>query len=82
MMMMWGGIEGKMGGRKRGVAFAAGNYEARISLFTPRKLNFKWLSPGSLSHRFTDPPLPNMAVFFSIFPQLRISSDLSLCRCP
>lgn len=56
MMMMWGGIEGKMGGRKRGVAFAAGNYEARISLFTPRKLNFKWLSPGSLSHRFTDPP--------------------------
>lgn len=30
-----------------GFASAAGNYGGRISLFTPRKLNFKRLSPGS-----------------------------------
>lgn len=35
-----------------GFASAAGNYGGRISLSTPRKLNFKWLSPGSFSVSF------------------------------
>lgn len=61
-MMM--GREGGMDGW--GFASAAGNYGGRISLFTPRKLNFKRLSPGSfpfsvsfaLSHANPTPTVP------------------------
>ncbi len=49
-----------------GFASAAGNYGGRISLSTPRKLNFKRLSPGSfpfsvsfaLSHANPTPTVP------------------------
>lgn len=81
--MMMGREEGR---EEWGFASAAGNYGGRISLFTPRKLNFKRLSPGSFSvslARSYANPTPTEPLSLAISFSLNCtSSDLLEYGCP